>query len=152
MRTLWHEMLIVPKGHCLGRRRHLIRILHCSDRRQNQGLQQALRRRRPGLVRLLTALDKQYHMAGEQRRYVSQHWDFLGPNLPTPSRLSGAYDEVPAQNRRRDCLFLHRALGHQALLLDLLQTARPQCEESEACVVDSSGYNRRDVFCVSGHH
>ena len=67
MRTFRHEMLIVPKGYCLGRRRHLIGLLHCSDRRQNQGLQQAVRRRRPGLLRLLTALDKQYNMAGEQR-------------------------------------------------------------------------------------
>ena len=145
-------MLIVPKGYCLGRCRHLIGILHCSDRRQNQGLQQAFRRRRPGLLRLLTALDKQYNMAGEQRRSVSQHWDFLWPNLPTPSRLSSAYNEVSAQNRRRDCLFLHGALGHQALVLDLLQMARPQCEESEACVVDGSGHNRRDVFCVSRHN
>ena len=78
-------MLTVTKGYCLGRRCHLIGILHCSDRRQNQGLQQAFRRRRPGLLRLLTALDQQYDMAGEQRRSVSQHRDLFWPDLPTPS-------------------------------------------------------------------
>ena len=71
-------------------------------------------------------------MAGDQRRSVSKHWDFLWPNLPTLSRLSGAYNEVPTQNRRRECLFLHGALGHQTFVLDLLQTDKRQCEESEA--------------------